>query len=110
MQRTLGKPKNRTFSTFPGAQEQALRMNVTTRMKRVISAPNLQIKFEQSFQPENRVLCVAQHAKRSFDINARNLPFAEPVSQGKKKKARRPRLVWTDGLHLRFVLSIVQGT
>jgi hypothetical protein len=26
-----------------------------------------------------------------------------------QKKARRPRLVWTDGLHLRFVLSVVQG-
>jgi hypothetical protein len=26
-----------------------------------------------------------------------------------KKKTRRPRLVWTDGLHLRFVLSVVQG-
>ena len=26
-----------------------------------------------------------------------------------KKKARRPRLVWTDGLHLRFVLAVLQG-
>jgi hypothetical protein len=80
-------------------------------MKRIVSAPNLQAKVEHQLEPENRVLKTLPRV-RSLDVisyGARSLSLAEPA-QNKKKKARRPRLVWTDGLHLRFVLSIVQGT
>jgi hypothetical protein len=71
-------------------------------MKRIASAPEIYAQGDQQLEPGNSV-CGGGAAH--FSVR-KTLPFAEAK---KKKRARRVRLDWTDGLHTRFVLSVIEG-
>jgi hypothetical protein len=71
-------------------------------MKRIASAPEIYAQGDQQLEPGNSV-CGGGTAH--FSVR-KTLPFAEAK---KKKRARRVRLDWTDGLHTRFVLSVIEG-
>jgi hypothetical protein len=90
-------------------------------MKRTASVVNLQRKTEQQIQPGNRVLSAfdtsslpaAQLALEKQTQPRRNREvsssYVKRLDIGKKKKTRRARLHWTDGMRARFALSVVQG-
>jgi hypothetical protein len=73
-------------------------------MKRIASAPEIYAQGDQQMQPGNSI---CGGGVDHFNVR-KTLPFAD-ATQSKNKRARRVRLDWTDGLHTRFVLSIIEG-
>jgi hypothetical protein len=80
--------------------------NEFVELQRDFSPEGLPVTHKQDIQPANRVLNASIHVKGgpleadAFDKTAAHAPA----------RRRRKRLVWTDGMHTRFVLSIIRGT